>query len=204
MNEIPNVVFSQPLKQEIFNIGIQKEFAKDTIIQDINHNVRGFPLMLSGLVKVFRIDEHGKEILLYYLQPGESCVLCFITCLKKEKSRIKAIAEQDSNLIFIPSEYIDTLLRKYPELMYYFFHQYHSRMEEFIDLVENYAFKNTEERILDFIINKSKKSHSQTLETSHEQLAKELGTSRVVVSRLLKKLEEEKRISLSRNKIILN
>jgi CRP/FNR family transcriptional regulator len=150
-----------------------------------------------------RTDDDGREILLYYIQSGESCIMSFLGGLHQDTSKVKAMAEEDTEILFIPIDKVRLLIREYPEWLDYIFRLYHKRFEELLDVVNAVAFKKMDERLLNFIRKKCELTHSHTLYVTHEQLANELGTARVVVSRLLKQMEDEGLVSLGRNKITL-
>jgi CRP/FNR family transcriptional regulator len=123
--------------------------------------------------------------------------------LYHDTSKVKAVAEEDSEILFIPVEKMQQLIRKHPEWLNYIFQIYHKRFEELLDVVDAVAFKNMDERLLQFLQKRSKVLESKTLRITHEQLAQELGTAREVISRLLKKMEAEGLVELGRNRITL-
>ena len=150
-----------------------------------------------------RTDEDGREILLYYIKPGESCIMSFLGGMHHDTSKVRAIAEEETEILFIPTDQVSALIREYPEWLDYIFRLYHKRFEELLDVVNAIAFKKLDARLLDFIRKKCALSGSQTISVTHEQLANELGTARAVVSRLLKQMEDEGLVQLGRNKISL-
>ena len=129
--------------------------------------------------------------------------MSFLGGIHQDTSKIKAIAEEDSEILFIPIEKVSLLIKEYPEWLDYIFHLYHKRFEELLDVVNAVAFHKLDQRLFDYIQNKSQLSKNKTLSITHEQLAQELGTARVVISRLLKQMENEGIITLGRNKITL-
>ena len=150
-----------------------------------------------------RTDDDGREILLYYIKSGESCIMSFLGGLHQDTSKIKAIAEENTEILFIPTEKLSELMREYPEWLDYMFRLYHKRFEELLDVVNEIAFKKMDERLLNYLENKAALSKSNIISITHEQMANELGTARVVISRLLKQLETEGVVELGRNKITL-
>lgn len=168
-----------------------------------NSFIQTIPLLVSGLLSVFRTDEDGKEILLYYIQPGESCIMSFLAGMNDDTAKVKAIAEEDSELILIPVDKVSLWVKKYPEWTDYIFKLYHHRFEELLGVINSLVFQKMDERLVQHLLRKSELSHQKTLQVTHQQLADELGTSREVVSRLLKELEKIGRIQLSRNKIVI-
>src|SRR5690606_27671382 len=142
-------------------------------------------------------------ILLYYIKSGESCIMSFLGGLHQDTSKVKAIAEDKTEVLFIPTEKLNVLMKEYPEWLDYMFRLYHKRFEELLEVVNAIAFKKMDERLMDYLEKKVKLTGSNTISITHEQLANELGTARVVVSRLLKQLETEGVVELGRNKISL-
>jgi CRP/FNR family transcriptional regulator len=150
-----------------------------------------------------RTDEEGKEILLYYIKEGESCIMSFLGGLHQETSKIKAVVEENAEILFLPLEKVTLFIKEYPQWLDYIFRLYHKRFEELLEVVNAVAFKKMDERLLNFIKKKCEHTNSKTLNVTHGQLANELGTARVVVSRLLKQMEDEGLVQLGRNKITL-
>ena len=159
--------------------------------------------MKNGAIRVLRTDEDGREIILYYIKSGESCVMSFFGALHQETSKLKAIAEEKTNILFVPIEKVTSLIKDYPEWLNYIFKLYHKRFEELLEVINEVAFKKMDERILSFIQKRAELTQNKTITITHEALANELGTARVVVSRLLKQMEDEGLVNLGRNKIIL-
>ena len=191
------------IAEKLEEVGFVKTFTEEEIILQEDCYVKAIPIVKSGSIKVLRSDEDGKEILLYYIKSGESCIMSFLGGLHGEKSVVRAIAEEDSEILFVPLDKISVLLKEYPEWLDYIFKLYHKRFEELLDVVNEVAFKKMDERLLHFIQNKCALMGTKTLHITHVQIANELGTARVVVSRLLKQMESEGLLELHRNKIIL-
>lgn len=197
--------FSLPPKMlsEIKKLGNSKVFKKGEIILNEHAYVHSLPIVTTGSIKVMQSDDEYREMLLYYIHPGETCIMSFLGGIHREKSKIKALAEEDSEVLLIPIEKMPHLIRNYPEWIGYIFKIYHKRFEELLEVVNEVSFKKMDERMLQHLKKKSDLSGSTTLVITHEELANELGTARVVVSRLLKQMEKEGLIELGRNKIIL-
>jgi len=186
---------SPELVEKLYQYGITKTYHEGDVILDENSSIRSIPIVMKGMMKVIRTEEDGREILLYYIKAGESCIMSFLGGMHNEKSIVKAEVEEDTEILFLPIEY--------PEWLDYIFRLYHKRFEELLDIINAIAFKKVDERLLNLLQKKSELSNSSTIIITHEQLANELGTARVVVSRLLKQLEEEGQLKLGRNKIQL-
>jgi len=198
------IEFKNPeLISKLDQSGILKNFHEGEIIVKENAYSNSIPIIKSGTIRVLRTDEDGREILLYYIQAGESCIMSFLGALHQDTSKIKAIAEEDTSILFVPIEKVTGLIKEYPEWLNYIFKLYHKRFEELLEVVNEVAFKKMDERILNFIQKRVEITGAKTINITHEALANELGTARVVVSRLLKQLEDEGHVKLGRNKITL-
>ncbi len=188
---------------DLSDLGITKHFeGGDTIVTE-DAPVRSIPIVTSGSVKVMQSDDTYKEMVLYYLRPGETCIMSFLAGLYHDTSKVKAVAEEDSEVLFIPVEKIHELIREHPEWLNYIFQIYHKRFIELLDVVDAVAFKKMDERLLQFLQKRCEVMETDTLTMTHDQLAQELGTAREVISRLLKKMETEGLVKLGRNKITL-
>ncbi len=204
-NSVLNTEFnsSPELVEKLYQYGITKTYQEGDIILDENSSIRSIPIVMKGMMKVIRTDEDGREILLYYIKAGESCIMSFLGGMHNEKSIVKAEVEEDTEILFLPVDKVSLFIKEYPEWLDYIFRLYHKRFEELLDIINAIAFKKVDERLLNLLHKKSELSNSSTIIITHEQLANELGTARVVISRLLKQLEEEGRLKLGRNKIQL-
>ncbi|ROH98075.1 Crp/Fnr family transcriptional regulator [Chryseobacterium daecheongense] len=194
---------SPELVEKLHRFGIIKTYKAGDIILDENASIRSIPIVMKGMIKVIRTEEDGREILLYYIKAGESCIMSFLGGMHNEKSMVKAEVEEDAEILFLPVDKVSLFIKEYPEWLDYIFRLYHKRFEELLDIVNAIAFKKVDERLLNLLNKKSELTQSRTIIITHEQLANELGTARVVVSRLLKQLEEDGKVKLGRNKIIL-
>jgi CRP/FNR family transcriptional regulator, anaerobic regulatory protein len=198
-----NSIFEPALIQEMQQFGEIRFFKEGDIIMDYGKYIRMMPLILNGTVKVFRKDEEGKEILLYYLSSNESCSMAYSCCMEVKKSEVKAIAEDDVELIAIPHTKLDEWLCKYPGWKNYIMRSFNERFLELLKSIESIAFHKLDERLVAYLKEKRRFSGSSVIKASHYSIADELATSRVVVSRLLKQLENEGKILLHRNEIKL-
>jgi CRP/FNR family transcriptional regulator len=159
--------------------------------------------VIKGTIKVLRMDENGKELLLYYLSNNESCSMAYSCCVEAKKSEVKAIAEDDVELMAIPHSKLDEWLCKYPSWKNYIMRSFNERFLELLRSIESIAFHKLDERLIAYLKEKQRLSGSAVIKASHYLIADELATSRVVVSRLLKQLENDGRILLYRNEIKL-
>lgn len=203
MNPSTNLQISPELKAKLSELGFQKTFEENEVILRESSYIKAIPIVLQGSLRVMRTEEDGRELLLYYIKAGESCIMSFLGGIHDDTSKINAVAEEKTELLLIPMDKISLLVKDFPEWLDYIFKLYHKRFEELLDVVDAIAFKKLDERILDFVKNKAKLSNSKVINLTHEQIANELGSARVVVSRLLKQLESEGVVELGRNKITL-
>lgn len=203
LNQIAEFQTSPELVEQLYKFSLKKKYDAGSIILNENANIRAIPIVTKGVLKVIRTEEDGREILLYYIRAGESCIMSFLGGMHNETSKVKAEVEEDAEILFLPLDKVSLFIKEYPEWLDYIFRLYHKRFEELLEIVNAIAFKKVDERLLNLLKKKSELVKSDTLQITHEQLANELGTARVVVSRLLKQLEEHNRVVLGRNKITL-
>lgn len=195
--------FEPALVQEMYQFGEVKTFGEGDIIMDYGKYVRMMPIILKGTVKVFRKDEKGKEILLYYLSSNESCSMAYTCCMEAKKSEVKAIAEDDVELIAIPNSKLEEWLCKFPSWKNYIMRSFNERFLELLKSIESIAFQKLDERLIAYLKERKRLTGSSVIKASHNIIAEELATSRVVVSRLLKQLENDGKVLLYRNEIKL-
>ena len=203
LGQITEFRTSPELVEKLYQHGIQKSYPAGSIILNENSHIRSIPIVTKGIMKVIRTEEDGREILLYYIKAGESCIMSFLGGLHNETSKVKAEIEEDAEILFLPIDKVSLFIKDYPEWLDYIFRLYHKRFEELLEIVNAISFKRVDERLLNLLKKKSELNNSKIIPTTHEQLANELGTARVVVSRLLKQLEENGAVQLGRNKITL-
>ncbi|OBQ54573.1 Crp/Fnr family transcriptional regulator [Tamlana sp. s12] len=194
-------ILDQALIDEIFEIGINKTFKKDEIIIDVNQTLKFIPLLLSGNIKILREDQDGNELLIYFLEAGETCTMSLTCCIGTAKSKIRAVAESDSSLIMIPVSYMQKWFQNNESWRNFILESYQNRFDEMLEAIDNLAFMKMDERLYKYLVNKTVLHESKNIIIKHQDIAEDLHTSRVVVSRLLKQLENENKIVLSRNKI---
>ncbi|MEZ4810121.1 MAG: Crp/Fnr family transcriptional regulator [Allomuricauda sp.] len=193
--------FEMELVDEIADVGKFVEVPAGEILMDIGNYIRAMPLLLSGAIKVLREDEDGDELLLYYLEQGETCSVTMACCMGHTKSEIRAIAETDSKIVMVPVQKMEEWMAKYKGWRNYVFESYHNRLNELLQTVDSIAFKNLDQRLVDYLKKKMEVTNDNRIRSTHQEIAYDLHTSRVVVSRLLKKLEKMKKLVLHRNYI---
>lgn len=203
LGQIEEFKSSPELIDKLYQHSIRKEYESGSLILNENSQIRSIPIVTRGILKVIRTEEDGREILLYYIKAGESCIMSFLGGLHNEQSKVRAEVEEDAEILFLPMNKVSLFIKDYPQWLDYIFKLYHKRFEELLEIVNAIAFKKVDERLLTLLEKKSELANSNTLIITHEQLANDLGTARVVVSRLLKQLEENGKVQLGRNKIML-
>ena len=196
-------IFEPSLIKEMEDLGDPTVFKEGDIIMDYGKYIRMMPFIIKGTVKVLRKDETGKELLLYYLASSESCSMAYSCCMEDKKSEIKAVAEEDVELISIPPAKLDEWLCKYPTWKSYIMRSFNDRFNEMLKSIESIAFHKLDQRLIGYLKEKQRLSGSSIIKASHYLIADELATSRVVISRLLKQLENDGKLILYRNEIKL-
>ncbi|SDR65727.1 Crp/Fnr family transcriptional regulator [Christiangramia echinicola] len=201
LQEAYGFLFEKELLEEIAETGTLKKAAAGEKIIEIGDYVTGMPLLLRGAVKILREDKDGDELLLYFIERGDTCAMTLNCCMGRTKSEIRAVAERDTSLIMIPVSKMEEWTARYKSWRNFVFESYHSRLSEMLDAIDAIAFLNMDERLMRYLRDKAKVNRDEVVHSTHQQIAYDMHTSRVVVSRLLKKLEIEKKISLQRNQI---
>lgn len=203
LEDIAEFRSSPELVAKLYEHGILKTYEAGSIILNEHAHIRSIPIVMRGVMKVIRTEDDGREILLYYIKAGESCIMSFLGGLHNETSKVKVEIEDDAEVLFLPVDKVSLFIKEHPEWLDYIFRSYHKRFEELLETINAIAFRKVDERLLDLLRKKVDLTASPTLSITHEQLASELGTARAVVSRLLKQLEEAGVVRLGRNKITL-
>jgi CRP/FNR family transcriptional regulator len=194
-------LFEEELIEEILEVGHELKVANGDLIIEYGQNLKYMPLLLEGAIKVLRQDTDGDELLLYFLEKGDTCTMTMTCCLRQSISEIKAIAEKDSLLVLVPVEKMGEWTRKYKGWMSFVFESYNNRFNEMLEAIDSLAFSNMHDRLFKYLKNKVLVNKSTTLDVTHQEIAYDLHTSRVVVSRLLKSLEKANKIKMFRNKL---
>jgi len=194
-------LFEEELIEEIQKIGVYKTIPKNTLIIGVGEYIKSMPLILKGAIKILREDEKGEELVLYYLEKGDTCAMTLSCCLGQTKSKIAAITETDVELIMIPKEKMGDWLAKYKSWQAFILQSYHARVDELLEAIDTIAFLKMDERLYKYLKDKAMITHDDVIYTTHNDISDDLHTSRVVISRLLKKLENEGKIKLFRNSI---
>lgn len=203
LDQVEELKSSPELIAKLYANSIMKTYEAGSVILNENAHIRAIPIVTKGSMKVIRTEEDGREILLYYIKAGESCIMSFLGGMHNETSKVKAEVEEDAEILFLPIDKVSLFIKEYPQWLDYIFRLYHKRFEELLEIVNAIAFKKVDERLLNLLHKKVELTDHKIIAITHEQLANELGTARVVVSRLLKQLEDQGTVKLGRNKITL-
>ena len=196
-----NHLFEDALINEIVQVGTFKEVPAGFKMMEIGSYVKAIPLLVSGVIKILREDTNGDELLLYYLEKGDTCSMTMTCCVGQTKSEIRAVVETDAKLIMIPVQKMEQWTANFTSWRNFVFESYHNRLNEMLYAIDSIAFDNMDQRLLNYLKEKARITQSKVIENTHQEIAYDLHSSRVVVSRLLKKLENIGKIKLHRNYI---
>lgn len=194
-------LFEDDLLEEIIKVGELKHIKAGEKLIEIGDYIRSMPLLVSGAIKILREDDNGDELILYFLERGDTCAMTLSCCMGQSKSEIRAVAETDAEIIMIPVQKMDEWMRTYRSWQSFILQSYHNRMSELLEAVDTIAFLKMDERLLKYLKDKAMVNHNDEIQVTHQQIAHDLHTSRVVISRLLKGLERTGEIALHRNNI---
>ncbi|MEO0472748.1 MAG: Crp/Fnr family transcriptional regulator [Bacteroidota bacterium] len=174
----------------------------ETTILRTGGTVGSLPVILDGQVKVF-LRHEDKDLLLYYIEPGESCIMSFAACVHSSGSEVSAVTETEAKVLLLPAEKIAHWLRAYPSFGQFMLEVYHARYLDLLHTMEQLIFQNLDERVLSYLQKKSSIQQQEELQITHQHIAQDLGTAREVISRILRKMEKDGKIITSRNRIKL-
>jgi len=196
-----NHIFEDALINEIVQVGTFKEVPAGFKMMEIGSYVKAIPLLVSGVIKILREDTNGDELLLYYLEKGDTCSMTMTCCMGQTKSEIRAVVETDAKLIMIPVQKMEQWTANFTSWRNFVFESYHNRLNEMLHTIDSIAFDNMDQRLLNYLKEKARITQNKIIENTHQEIAYDLHSSRVVISRLLKKLENIGKIKLHRNYI---
>ncbi|MGB5942072.1 MAG: Crp/Fnr family transcriptional regulator [Leeuwenhoekiella sp.] len=191
--------FEPALLEEIDKVATFSEVPEGEDLMRPGQYVTSMPLILSGSIKVLRPDDDGDELLLYHLEKGDTCAMTMSCCMGNTKSEVHVTTETAVKLMMIPIGKMEDWSTKYKSWRNFVFASYHSRMMELLESLDNIAFNNMDKRLENYLDNKVKIVNSKHLYVTHKEIASELHTSRVVISRLLKRMEKDQKINLHRS-----
>lgn len=192
-------LFESELIDEIIKEGSQQTFQEGDELMDIGQTIKYFPIVINGSLKVMTEDKNGNELLLYYLEMGDTCAMTLQCCLSDSTSKIRVVAEDTTDVVLVPIQRMEEWIVKFASWRRFIFNSYHERLNEMLDAIDNLAFRNLEGRLYKYLKDKAMINGSSDLKITHFQIASELNTSRVVISRLMKKLEQQGKIRNERN-----
>lgn len=192
--------FGKELINTILEGSVVAPFPKNTELVREGQYVKVVPIVLKGLVKVYT-GKKNKELLLYYIKPGESCIMSFSACLKNKKSNFFAITMEDTSAILIPADKLSGWVFECPTINQLFYQQFDLRYAELIDAFHHLLFDKLDKRLLDYLKDRMSLTGKNPVKISHREIAKDLGTAREVVSRLIKKLEHQNKVKQNRDSI---
>ncbi len=196
-------IFENALIDEIVSVAKLVEFKEGDVLIDIEQYIKTMPLLISGAIKIMREDFDTGELLLYFIERGDTCSMTLNCCMGDKKSEIRAVAENDGLVAMIPVGKMEEWLGRYKTWRAFVFESYNNRFNEMLAAIDNIAFMNMGERLYGYLLEKSKIDNAKVITKTHKEIAYELNSSRVVISRLLKALENQGKISLNRNQITL-
>lgn len=199
--QVYGVHFEPELLKEIEQVGTPMSFDNNNILIESGNYMRSIPLVIKGSVKVLRVDQDGNELLLYFLHPGETCAMALSCCIGHTKSKIKALAETEVEVITIPVQKMEEWSSKYKSWRNFVLKSYHKQLLDAFSTIDTIAFSKLDERLKIYLKNKQEIANNKALKITHKQIANDLNSSRVVISRLLKKLENDNHIILKHNQI---
>lgn len=196
-------VFEHALIGEIASVAKFVEFQEGDVLIEIGRYIRSMPLIISGAIRVMREDPDAGELFLYYIEKGDTCAVTLACCMGDQKSEIQGVAENEGILVLIPIEKMEEWMGKYKSWRNFVFQSYNNRFNELLTAIDNIAFMNMSERLELYLTEISKVTGSTSINKTHKEIANEMNTSRVVISRLLKAFENNGKIRLNRNNIEL-
>ena len=194
-------IFEEKLIDEISQVSLLRDFKEGDVLIDFGDYIKKMPLLVSGAIKILREDFDEGELLLYFIEKGDTCAMSMTCCLGESKSEIKAVAETKGQVIMIPVLKMEEWLGKFKSWRNYVFNSYNNRLKEMLSAIDNLAFMKMDERLINYLKDKAKIQNTKEIQNTHQEIAYDLHTSRVVVSRLLKALENEGKIRLHRASI---
>lgn len=193
--------YEKDLVAEILSKGSWIRLKEGEMLMEIGANVKYVPLLFEGSLKVLREDKDGNELLLYYVNPGESCAMTLSSCLGKGLSEVRAVVEEDCRVLLIPVHQVENWTARHDSWKIFVMHTYHRRFEELLRTIDGIAFHKLDDRLMNLLDQRVKSTGSKSIQVTHQELAGELNSSREVISRILKQLEKKGIVTLGRSRI---
>jgi len=203
LNEAFPALVKGSLQNDIIRYGSLRELEPG---QDLSTSGQGYaflPLVLKGAVKIFRDNTKNKELLLYYIQAGQSCAFCIHSILQNKKNPIRAVAQEKSQLLLLPQNVVKSLLERHENFQKFLLDTLILRLNEVSSVIDSIAFLSMKERVVKYLLEQSSLTEKRILPISHKEIADDLASSREVISRVLKQIEKEGGIKLSRGRITI-
>jgi CRP/FNR family transcriptional regulator len=196
-------IYDKELREEIAAVSQLKTFAKNDKLISPDHYLRFIPLVVSGALSVYRIDDDGNELFLYHVHNGNTCAESLVCATQNKKSKLRAVATEPTEVIAIPITSMPKLMMTYQNWHQFVISAYEKRLNDLLETIDMIAFHKMDERLLDFLEKEAEVHGSNQLQITHQEIANAIHTSREVISRLLKQLEKQGEVELGRNKILL-
>ncbi|PJJ07281.1 CRP/FNR family transcriptional regulator [Flavobacterium sp. 1] len=193
--------FSNELIQDIKASEIIKTFNAGEVIIRTGQYIKNTILLVKGAIKIYREDSDGGEFFMYYIQPGQACALSMVCAIKNEKSQIMAKAVEDSEIIMLPLTMMDKWMMQHRSWYEFVIGSYRNRFEEVLEVIDSIAFRAMDERLEFYLKRQVEACGCKELKLSHQEIGSDLNTSREVISRLLKKMEQRGLVVLHRSQI---
>ncbi|MBT8195868.1 MAG: Crp/Fnr family transcriptional regulator [Bacteroidia bacterium] len=194
-------LFDDELIRKICEVSTIRKFPAESVIMEIGQTITHMPIIVNGSIKIMTEDDNGEELLLYYLELGDTCAMTLNCCSRETKSAITAITEEDSELLMIPVEKMDQWMVEFKSWRTFVLESYNTRLNEMLSAIDNLAFNDMEHRLTKYLRDRAMVMHDGRLKITHYQIANDLHSSRVVISRLMKKLEKNNIIRQHRNQV---
>lgn len=201
IRQFPPLSVSAEIVREIVENSQVVNIPAGTVLLETGHTIQHIPLVIRGGIKVSRADAYGRELLLYYIHPGESCAMTLSSGMRRERSRVNAVTQQPTELLIIPTNLTWQLAWKHPAWLEFVMDVYNRRFDELLELVESVSFRQLDERLLRYLQDKSALLNTRILPLSHQEIADDLGSARAVISRMLKQMENRGLLKLMRGRI---
>lgn len=203
VHDIYGSLFEKELLKEILSVAKFVQFREGDVLIDHGNYIKTMPLLIQGVIKIMREDLDKGELLLYFLERGDTCSMTLNCCLGDKKSEIRAIGETDGTVAMIPISKMEEWMGKYRSWRAFVMESYNIRFNEMLSAIDHIAFMKMDERLYNYLLDKKKITGSSIISQTHQEIASNLNSSRVVISRLLKVLENEGFVKLNRNSIEL-
>ena len=201
LSSLYSEIFEPELIDEILKVGYFDSIKSGKTLIDIGDYIMYIPLILKGVVKIVRKEKEGEELTLYYLEPGDTCAISFANCIERKESIFRVIVESDIEAVFIPVDIVDDWLVRYKSWRHFIIDSYHFRLLEMVGSIDSLAFMKLKSRVWKYLSDKVNISNNIDLDVTHQQIAQDLNSTRVVISRILKELHDEDKIYSTRSKV---